>query len=341
MGPEASPSPRPAGGTETGLILSGEGTDKKAVRVFVLEPDTKVWERNMQTSKRTARKVRPRLRKSLRKGFPVVVQDQHLPPIPAVAWKVLEVTSDVYWDSQRLEEIIAHDQALTGRVLRLANSAYFGVRGTVTTVGMAAVVVGHRRLRSIAVTASLEGVFHKTAFGASLWEHSLAVALASREIALHCTREDAEEAFVAGLLHDIGKMVFDLNDTQLYAEVLEEAQTLQLPVLEVERQRLQRDHLSMGSLLARKWNLPDHLEEVLRLHHFPEEATVRPRLCAVVNLADTLCLEEGLGPQFPLAASVEESPARLLLSLSRETLKQVRAEVAGQLEKERRFFRLP
>lgn len=271
----------------------------------------------------------------------LLVQESDFPPLPEVAWKILEMTSDLYCGTRALEEIISRDQALTARLLRIANSAFFGVRGEVVTVGKAAAVLGNRRLRSIAVAASLDGVFQKTPTSRLQWEHSLAVGLASHQVAKGTGYSNLDEAFVAGLMHDIGKNILDGQNPDSYGQVLELIAETRLPTLEAERLILAYDHCEAGRLLADAWNLSDRLTEVVRFHHTPEQAEVEPMLCHIVHFADTIVVKMGIGPINRPDLSLLDSPSQALLKLQPGKIEQLGKQILNRLADEKKTFGLP
>lgn len=272
---------------------------------------------------------------------PLLEQGCDFPPLPEVAWKVLEMTSDVYCGTQALEEIISRDQALTARLLRIANSAFLGVRGEVVTVGKAASVLGSQRLRSIVVAASLDGIFKKTPTGRLQWEHSLAVALACHQLAKDNRYSDPDEAFVAGLMHDIGKNILDGQHPDSYGQVLELIAEGGQTTLKAERYILGYDHCEAGTLLANVWNWCERLTEVVRLHHTPEEAVVDPSLCHIVHFADSVVVKMGIGPISRPDLSLLDSPSLGILKLTAEQVEQLSEQIPTKLADEKKTFRLP
>ncbi len=262
-------------------------------------------------------------------------------PLPEVAWRILRLTSDLETGSRSLEEVIDRDPTLVARILHRANSAQFAVSGQVSTVHRAAVILGNRRLRSIAVLLSLEGVFGRTAFGRTVWEHSLAVAFACRELAPYCSVRDEEEAFVAGLLHDIGMCVLDRRLPAEYAEIVESSGGASAALLQNERARFGTDHTHTGADVARGWGLPVHLEEVIRLHHAPSEATIDPTLCALVQIADVTCRNLGIGTdtRFPDTEYPQEEPDPFFL-LDSDVITHICEPVRSMLESETTYFGL-
>lgn len=220
-----------------------------------------------------------------------------LPPLPDVAWRILEMTSDLYLGVGELSDLVARDQALTARVLRIANSAFFLRGREIRTVRQAAIVLGNRKIRGIVIAASLGGVVQRTPLGKVLWEHALGVALAGCELAAATRRVDPEDAFVCGLLHDIGKVIFDLQQSQAFLESVAFAQANpDLCTLDSERAFLGWTHTEAGGLVAESWNLPEPARDVIANHHDPDRVSFNRDLTWVVSAADWMCHGLGIGP---------------------------------------------
>lgn len=259
-------------------------------------------------------------------------------PLPEVAWRILRLTSDLEIESRTLEEVIQREPALVARILRRANSAQFAVSGQVSTIHRAAVILGNRRLRSIAVLLSLEGVFGRTALGRRVWEHSLAVAFACRELAPYCSVRNDEEAFVAGLLHDVGKTILDRCFPSEYAELVESAESSREPLLQAEREAFGTDHTELGAQAALSWGLPLQLEEVIRLHHAPSEAAVDPTFCALVQVADVACQSLGIGEGDEPGPTVLDYEPDSLFLLDPDLVAHICEPIRSMLEMEACYF---
>lgn len=270
----------------------------------------------------------------------LVLRTEDLPPLPEVVWKVLDLASDPNTGARSLEKVIERDQPLTARVLRLANSAYFQRSRQVKTVREAAALLGNDQIRSLVVTAALKPILAGSPIGKALWEHALAVALAARLIASSVRDADPEEAFVAGLLHDVGKSLFDRQHPRKFAEVVHLLREHpDLSPLETERRLIGATHTEAGAVVALFWRLPPGLAEAILLHHHPELSNAYPRLCSVVHLADLLALRLGVGllphPDVdPLSTS-----ASWLLHLTPSALQQVVGRLEQELAHEKRQLR--
>jgi putative nucleotidyltransferase with HDIG domain len=264
-----------------------------------------------------------------------------IPTLNQVAWKVLQSISDESTTVRDLERLISCDQALTVRILKISNSAFFAIRGTVSTLSRAIVILGLQRLRSLVVAASVEGLCRSKALKDKLiWEHALAVALAASFLARECRYRDAEEAFVCGLLHDLGKAVLDRNMTTRYQAVLDLVYNEEYSFLHAERELLGFDHTEVGCLVAEEWHLPPLVGETIRYHHEPEYARLDPTLCALVSLGDAICIYQGIGPEKqPDMDLVNLEPAKML-NIQPERLLEISEEVKEKFLRDKKVFGL-
>lgn len=221
-------------------------------------------------------------------------------PLPATTLQIIKLINDPRSTAEDVGGVLEMDQALTARVLRVANSAYYGVPRQVASARDAVVMLGHNTLRSLIFTASVAGVLGRKATGyalgsGDLWRHSINVATAARLVARVNHPEMAEEGYVAGLLLDIGKIVLDqyLQDDFGTANALATEEGISF--VEAEKRVFGADHAEIGSLLAEKWNLPPLLVEAIRYHHSPLDAELSPVLTSIVHVADLVATELGIG----------------------------------------------
>lgn len=240
----------------------------------------------------------------------VLSQLDSLPTLPAVAVKLLHLTALAESDAHDVVQLIRGDQSLTARILAVANSAANGVRFQVTTLERAVPLLGFGALRSIALATSVFGCFPAAeedpaagpAFDrAEFWKHALAVASAARRLAQLRpeTASAAEDAFVAGLLHDLGKVALDAVYPKAYERIAQQANQSRGDIADYERELLGIDHTVAGRRLAERWRLPRELQETIWLHHLAGDALpvniAKPHLIGLVQLADTLAREQRIG----------------------------------------------
>ncbi|MFQ5805588.1 MAG: HDOD domain-containing protein, partial [Phycisphaerae bacterium] len=232
-----------------------------------------------------------------------------LPTLAPIAVKLLQVTSDSESSAQDVVHALRGDQSLTAKILSVANSPAMGAGGKVATLDRAVVLLGFLAVRSIALAVKVfewlgadkpsrgERRFERAEF----WKHSLGVACAARRLA---TRQpqlqiDPEEAFVAGLLHDLGKVALDAVFPKAYERIAARAEETRADIADCERAVLGVDHTVAGRHLAKRWGLPRFLQDVVWLHHVSAKAltssVASPRLIALVQLANVFIREQRIG----------------------------------------------
>jgi len=231
----------------------------------------------------------------------VVQSVGELAVLPQVVMKVLDMTSSTRATTQELEEVIGQDQALTSKVLTLANSSYYGLPRRVSSLREAVMFLGFRVVRNIAMTASCYSMFIGKSDSQSLlkrriWKHSVDTSLLTRLVCAYAPDVVPDEAFAAGLLHDIGKTVLEQYYPQAMMQVVQTAERLAIRHHEAEEQILGFNHADVGLALAIRWNLPSVLAEAIGYHHYIPADSVAPKLVAVVAIASgaSNMLEDGI-----------------------------------------------
>ena len=238
-----------------------------------------------------------------------------------------------------IAKIIEKDSSITARILKVINSAFYGLSGHVSTVSQAVPLLGVQVVKNIVLTFSVLDIFpqgKKDGFDfQKLWEHSFAVAVACRLLARQTRYEDPEEALVAGLLHDIGVLVFAKHGLEEYKEVLKNHEETGRPIGDVEQDIMGITHAEVGALLAEKWKLPEILAVPIRYHHqeiLPDEMQGQSQLLTnVVHVADAMCRI------FSVSASTErilafKEKAQSRLHLSDEVLVDILKGIASEME---------
>ncbi len=269
----------------------------------------------------------------------IAAEAEDFPTLPEVAWKVLKTVSDGASHVQDLERLISRDQPLTAKILRISNSSWLGGGQPVLTLRQAIMVLGTRRLRSLVLAASIDGVVRSRAMkDRYMWEHALAVAVASELLAEETRYPDRQEAFVCGLLHDLGKAVLERSLTTEYQQVLDRVYNEHVWAIEAERSILGFDHAAVGGLVAQKWNLPAMLQEVVREHHTPASATLDPYLCAIVSFADGLCVKEGIGPSQRPEIDLSSLAATSILGMRPGSLEKTSQAIAKRFREDKRLL---
>lgn len=221
-------------------------------------------------------------------------------PLPGVARRVVELVEDDAASVDKIQAEILKDQVITARLLKLCNSAYYGFPRKIGAVSEAVVLLGFNAVRSLVLSLGLKEIIQAPLEGYSmaageLWRHSLACALIARRIAQISGYADAERAYTAGLLHDIGKVALDQFVRAEFGEIVGRAGSGEKAFSQAEQEILGFDHCQVGKMLLEHWRLPAVLVEAVSLHHRPSEATLDPRLAALTHAADGLTLMAGFG----------------------------------------------
>lgn len=259
--------------------------------------------------------------------------------LPEVTTRIIAIVDDPRSTARDLHNIIKNDPALASRILKVVNSAFYGLPGQVSEIDRAIVLLGLSAVKNIAISASISRLFTAERISdrftaRDIWKHSVAVAVATRQICCYTgKRPFAEEAFLAGLIHDLGLLVARQAYPDGLAEVIRECAKGGRSCGELEQEILGADHQALGAALAAKWKFPRALQTVLGYHHKVDTLSAEHRLLPVmVYIADTLCCHERFG--FNLTAESQEVNEGLLASLgvSEPQFEQLRAELPEQVD---------
>ena len=242
-----------------------------------------------------------------------------LATLPEVTSQIIATVEDPRSSAGHLNKIISHDPSLSARILKVVNSAFYGVPGQVGSVERALVLLGMTAVKNLAVAASLGQLFRGARLGEGysakdLWTHCICVGVCARELSKKIGLPAAEEFFLAGLIHDVGIMV----ELQIWPEKL---QTVCATVkktgadfCEVERQILGVDHQALGKGLAELWRFTKPCQQAAGYHHKPGEITDSdPAFVNVIYVADTLCCQDPKG--FNLTAKSQTLDPAILSKL--------------------------
>jgi HD-like signal output (HDOD) protein len=195
--------------------------------------------------------------------------------------------------ARSLARAISSDQVLTARVLKLANSSFYGFQQKVGTVSLALVVLGFQAVKDLALATSVTRAFRNVASDPrfdmrAFWNHAVSVGVASRHLSRTLRVGAPGEAFTAGILHDIGQVVLREYHPDAFEEALRLAAAEELPIHEAETSVLGAGHPQVGGWLCRRWNLPDPICRAVEGHHGPFGGAGASALASIVGLADHL-----------------------------------------------------
>jgi len=225
-----------------------------------------------------------------------------IPPFPQVAIKAMDIISNPQYVVSDLVEVIRLDQSITANILKLCNSAYFGLPRKVSSLKEAVVYLGTNQLRQVLLASGVKDIYDRpnkgyTYFAGELWQHAIAAALMAQILDRHLRLTlDENSIFTAALLHDVGKVVLSTYVAQEYAEIETMVKEEQLSFHQAEQRALGFDHAEIGGRLAELWEFPDSIAAAIRFHHEPEKAPIKYRLLSeLVSLSDGLVLMVGYG----------------------------------------------
>jgi putative nucleotidyltransferase with HDIG domain len=229
---------------------------------------------------------------------------RNLPTLPQVITELTKLLADPETSVKRVTHLLAEDQALTAKLLKLANSAYYGFAGEVASVTQAVVMLGFGGVRDVALSASVIDLFKGEAGEGDelvqlfpvgqFWEHSIGVGVACREIARRLRLPNPEEVFVAGLLHDIGKLIMLEHTAADLLKVLRTCRDEDCTFVRAEAQH-ELNHAALGRLLVEQWKLPKRISEPVGFHHLIRPHRATARVAAVVQFADAFTRARGVG----------------------------------------------
>jgi len=213
-----------------------------------------------------------------RQSIDIDKEIRNIPPLPGAFTEIMHKINDEVPDYTTLAGIISKDPALVSRVLIVANSSFYGFSGRINGIKEACLILGLHTIRHIAFTVGVLMQLSTDKKGRpnidhqKLWYHSLGAGVVARTFAAY-VREDPDTAFTAGLLHDIGKIIFDVYFTNEYARVVEHRDQEGCSLFDAENAVLGIDHCHIGARVANKWRLPDTIIAVIEHHHRPSQTT--------------------------------------------------------------------
>ncbi len=253
-----------------------------------------------------------------------------LPTLPTVAQKISRMVEDDKTSATQLGDIISTDPAISGRVLRLVNSSFYGFPGRISSVSNAIVLLGFDVVKSLIISVSVYDMMEKGVVG--LWEHSLGCAIASRFIAKRVKGCEPEEVSVAGLLHDIGKVVVSIQMQDKYEEIKKCISEKKIFFFDAEKEVLELTHQEIGGWLAESWNLPLSLIEPIAYHHQPLRAQKARISTSIVHLSNILIRAVGFGSGGDPWVPPLNKTAWERLGFNLKTLTEVIRDLGDELE---------
>jgi len=275
-----------------------------------------------------------------------------LPTLPAMMATTTRLMQDPRTSAEELGRAISADPALVSKVLKLVNSAFYGFPGRISTITQAIVILGFSTIRNVVLTTSVLKAFAKGGAGgvdvSRFWEHSLLTGAISRALAMEREANFVEETFIAGLLHDMGRIVLSQKLPAEFDKIVRIKRDSGMSQLEAEQSVLRLTHGDIGGWLARKWNLPIPYVEVMRLHHFPmrileQEPDLQRdtmNLVFLVHAADVLANGMRDGVLQPESLSVIHPQVRAELKLEPACWDRLKLKAEAEIAKARSFLEI-
>ncbi len=260
-----------------------------------------------------------------------------LPPMPQVAQRARQVLANPNSSYSDLAKVIETDQGIVTRVLKMANSPYYGRSGNVSTVQHASAVLGTKTLMEVLSLACSSEILGKTLDGydlsaGDLWKHSLAVARGSQILALRVKPELEQDAFSAGLIHDVGKLILDPYIHERKPEFQSFVKLENESFLVAEQRLLGFDHAELASEVCERWQIPSHIAQAIRFHHDPTPSD-RDILTHIVHMADAIAIMSGIGGGLDGLLYSIHGDVMETLRMREEDVMEIMADVASYVEK--------
>ncbi len=279
--------------------------------------------------------------KNLPDKFFRVIKD--IPAIPDIVVKVMQMTRDPKISAQQLTDMISNDPGLTGNILRLCNSAYYGIPRVVSSLHQAVMYLGFHTIRSLVLTCSfgrlfgsMQPIYGYTPQG--IWYHSVACAITGELLCKHVKPELHDIAFTAGLLHDVGQIILGISIKDTSDTIIDLMVNGQMPELSAEQEAVGFTHQELGAHLADMWNFPDDLIHSMLYHHNPQDSKSQAEMTAIVHIADTLTLDLGFGIELEQMKYPMNPLALQLFKKDQEWLNGFREQARAVVEEKASHF---
>ncbi len=230
----------------------------------------------------------------------IIREIKEIPPLPDIVVRVLKLTRNPDVSAQELTQVISQDQALTGNILRLCNSSYYGLPRVVSSLTQAVMYLGFYTVRNLVLTCSVSQMYSTDTeiYGyrkGGLWFHAVACAMASEILCKRVRPDIHDTAFTAGLLHDIGQIIMGIRIKDTAETIVDLMTNGGLSEIDAEKEAVGFSHDELGAMIADNWNFPEELVHAIRFHQFPEKAQTKSLLTAIVHIADAIVLKLGYG----------------------------------------------
>lgn len=252
-----------------------------------------------------------------------------LPTLPGIVTKITKMVSEEKVSAVSLGAVIETDQVLSARVLKIANSPFYGCSGRISSISQAVVILGFNTIKGLMLSATVFDLMAQGMVG--LWQHSLGCATTASIIAKKLPVKNVEDVATAGLLHDIGKVVITSQLPKDFAEIIKITEEGSATIRAAEKELLGVTHDEISQWVCEKWNLPLSLKEPIAYHHTPGLARQVPLETAIVHLADILIRAQGFGYGGDKVMPPLNKQGWKRLGFDDKTLEQIIVEMEAEL----------
>lgn len=274
----------------------------------------------------------------------IVNRTTDLAPLKSVATRAIQLAEDERSAAMDLATVISSDQALTSKLLKLSNSAYYGYARRISNVREAVILLGMRTVRSVAISSAIIDAFRLPEFDSGgfdqdlFWAHSVSVGIVAEVVARDTRVARPEDAFTAGVLHDVGKLAMVLCEPDSFAEVIDLVNREDMRYREAELAVFGIGHEHVGARLAERWKFPEPLVASIRDHHPPKGVPAIETMSDVVAAANLACNREGLACGFDYTADEARKTVQALPPAVDIAINRVHGGIATLEEKARAFL---
>ncbi|MGO9315275.1 MAG: HDOD domain-containing protein [Syntrophobacteraceae bacterium] len=258
-----------------------------------------------------------------------------LPPMPHIAAQVISKLSEPDSTARDIHNLMQKDQALAARVLKVANSPYYGASRSISTLRDACMFMGFDAIRSLIMTAVMKGMFSSVSLSEKLiWEHTVGVGLAARIVGDEVSFQRKEQAYLAGLMHDVGKAALLLRSPAVMRDIMQEVYNDGADFFDVELRTLGFTHTDVGQMIADKWRFAIEIEDAIANHHQPGQASSAPELTHIVSVANSICHKLEVGPTRKPDLDLSGMESTKALGLSQASIEKILLTVRESLQAE-------
>lgn len=266
--------------------------------------------------------------------------------LPFVARKLIEIISDNNVSISDLCDVVEKDQIIAARVLKVSNSALYGLRMEVTSLQQAIMILGFKAIRSLVLSVSTKSLHKRIGITEKMmWDHSVGAAIATKMISAHLESEVKDVAFLGGLMHDLGKVFMNNELPEAFSKVMMKIYNQGVESIIAEEEIFGYTHAEIGAKVISKWGLSPVLVKILEMHHLKNNSLenigepVVAKSVACVNLADHICRFLGIGYREPDESIVlQELPSAFYLNLKKDKLDKLTVEISETYSAEKSAF---